>query len=547
MTPPNLTHIDAKRRAALLTVVDYAVEIDLTDGSGAPGEATYATTTTVRFACREPGARCWIDFVGPGVRSAVLNGSELDVSGYREDEGIALPELAADNELTVLATGGYTNTGQGLHRFVDPVDGSVYLYTQFETADAKRLFACFDQPDLKARYTLTVHAPRDWQVVSNTVAERITEGPGGAVTHQFAPSEIMSTYLVALMAGPYAHWHDEYIDERADGWGEHSAGHLLPRFAGSAHGRRPAVHRDQAGLRLLPHALRDSVPVRQVRPAVRSRVQRRRDGERRRGDVPRGLCLPLPGHPRALRAARRDRAARDGAHVVRRPGDHALVGRPVAERVVRHLGERRSARPRPPSTPQAWTTFANIEKTWAYRQDQLPSTHPIAADMPDVEAVEVNFDGITYAKGASVLKQLVAYVGREPFLAGLRAYFTAHAWGNATFDDLLAALEEASGRDLSDWGAQWLETTGLNTAASVVRASTPTAGSRAFEVVQGGARPGPGELRTHRIAVGIYDDDATAGSCAPTASRSTSPASAPRCRRWSECRAAGWCWSTTTT
>jgi aminopeptidase N len=156
---------------------------------------------------------------------------------------------------------------------------------------------------------------------------------------------------------------------------------------------------------------------------------------------------------------------------------------------------------------EAWTTFANVEKSWAYRQDQLPSTHPIAADIPDLQAVEVNFDGITYAKGASVLKQLVAYVGLEPFLAGLRDYFEAHKWGNATFDDLLSALEKASGRDLSDWGAQWLRTTGLN----LLRPSfevAPDGTFTSFEVVQGGARPGAGELRTHRVAVGVYDDAA---------------------------------------
>ena len=154
---------------------------------------------------------------------------------------------------------------------------------------------------------------------------------------------------------------------------------------------------------------------------------------------------------------------------------------------------------------EAWTTFANVEKSWAYRQDQLPSTHPVAADIPDLQAVEVNFDGITYAKGASVLKQLVAYVGLEPFLAGLRSYFTAHAWGNATFADLIGALEQASGRDLSDWGEQWLRTTGIN----MLRPSFDIDGEglfTRFEVVQGGARPGAGELRTHRIAVGIYDD-----------------------------------------
>jgi aminopeptidase N len=153
----------------------------------------------------------------------------------------------------------------------------------------------------------------------------------------------------------------------------------------------------------------------------------------------------------------------------------------------------------------AWTSFANIEKSWAYRQDQLPSTHPIAADIPDLQAVEVNFDGITYAKGASVLKQLVAYVGLEHFLDGLKVYFGKHAWGNATLSDLLGALEAASGRDLSWWSAQWLETTGLNSLSPRYEIAADGTFS-AFAVVQSGAKPGAGELRTHRVAVGVYDD-----------------------------------------
>ena len=183
-----------------------------------------------------------------------------------------------------------------------------------------------------------------------------------------------------------------------------------------------------------------------------------------------------------------------------------VVGRPVAQRVVRHLRERALPGARPPSTPRRGRPSRTSRSRWAYRQDQLPSTHPMAADIPDLQAVEVNFDGITYAKGASVLKQLVAYVGLEPFLAGLRAYFEAHKWGNATFDDLLGALEQASGRDLSGWGARGSKTTGLN----LLRPSFELADDGTFvrfEVVQGGARPGAGELRTHRIAVGVYDDD----------------------------------------
>jgi aminopeptidase N len=155
---------------------------------------------------------------------------------------------------------------------------------------------------------------------------------------------------------------------------------------------------------------------------------------------------------------------------------------------------------------EAWTTFANVEKSWAYRQDQLPSTHPVAADIPDLAAVEVNFDGITYAKGASVLKQLVAYVGLEEFLSGLRDYFRDHAFGNATFGDLLGALEKASGRDLSGWGQQWLKTTGLNTLRPDFDLGADGRFTR-FAIAQSGAQPGAGETRVHRMAVGIYDDD----------------------------------------
>ena len=210
MAPPNLTRVQAERRAALLEVAEYTVDLDLTDGAGAPGDTTFATRTTVRFTCREPGADSWIDFLGAELASATLNGTALDVAGYREDDGLALRALAADNELVVEATGRYMNTGEGLHRFVDPVDGAVYLYTQFETADCKRMFACFDQPDLKARYTLTVTAPPDWKVVSNATAQ--VERVGPAAVHRFATTEVFSTYLVALVAGPYAEWRDEHVD-----------------------------------------------------------------------------------------------------------------------------------------------------------------------------------------------------------------------------------------------------------------------------------------------------------------------------------------------
>jgi aminopeptidase N len=496
MAPPNLTRADAERRAALLDVAEYRVELDLTDGGGKPGEGRFATTTTVRFTCREPGAASWIDLVAAGVRRAVLNGVELDVSGYREEDGIALPDLAAENELLVEADGRYMNTGEGLHRFVDPVDGSVYLYSQFETADAKRMFACFDQPDLKARYTITVTAPEDWRVISNAPAESVEGG-----VHRFATTEVLSTYLVALIAGPYAEWRDEHRDDdgviplglycRAS-LAQHMDAERL--FTETKQGF-DYYHRN-FGVRY-PFAKYDQLFVPEFNAGAMENA---------------GAVTFLEDYVFRSRVTRPVYERR--AETVLHEMAHMWFGDLVTMRWWDDLWLNESfatfasvlCQAEATEYTEAWTTFATVEKSWAYRQDQLPSTHPVAADIPDLAAVEVNFDGITYAKGASVLKQLVAYVGLEPFLAGLRAYFAKHAWGNATFDDLLGALEQASGRDLSGWGAQWLRTTGLNLLRPAFEVGEDGAFT-SFEVVQGGARPGAGELRTHRIAVGVYDDD----------------------------------------
>ncbi|GAY12204.1 aminopeptidase N [Pseudonocardia sp. N23] len=497
MAPPNLTRADAELRASAIEVDSYTVDLDLTDGAGAPGETTFASATTVRFRGREPGSSTWIDFVGESVTSATLNGTALDVSGYREDDGIALPDLAADNELTVVATGRYMNTGEGLHRFVDPVDDGVYLYSQFETADAKRLFACFDQPDLKARYTITVTAPESWKVVSNAVADSVEGG-----VHRFATTEIMSTYLVALIAGPYAVWTDTYSD--GDGPDIPLGIYCRASLAEHMDAERMFTETKQGfgfyhrnfGVRY-PFGKYDQLFVPEFNAGAMENA---------------GAVTFLEDYVFRSRVTRflYERRAETILHEMA----HMWFGDLVTMRWWNDLWLNESfatwasviCQADATEYTNAWTTFANVEKSWAYRQDQLPSTHPVAADIPDLQAVEVNFDGITYAKGASVLKQLVAYVGLDAFLTGLRAYFTAHAWGNATFEDLLGALEKASGRDLSDWGAQWLRTTGLNMLRPSFDVDEHGRIVR-FEVVQGGARPGAGELRTHRIAVGVYDDE----------------------------------------
>jgi aminopeptidase N len=504
MAPPNLTRADAQARAALLQVADYTVALDLTDGAGKPGDTTFATDVIVRFAAREPGASSWIDFVGAQIRSATLNGVALDVADYREEDGLALPDLAAENELRVVALGRYMNTGEGLHRFVDPVDGNVYLYSQFETADCKRMFACFDQPDLKARYTITVSAPADWSVVSNAVIAETTEGVGGAAVHRFATTEILSTYLVALVAGPYASWHDTYSDPDDPGSGQVPLGlYCRASLAAYMDAERLFTETKQGfgffhrtfGVRY-PFGKYDQLFVPEFNAGAMENA---------------GAVTFLEDYVFRSRVTRPVYERR--AETVLHEMAHMWFGDLVTMRWWDDLWLNESfatfasvlCQAGATEYTEAWTTFANVEKSWAYRQDQLPSTHPVAADIPDLQAVEVNFDGITYAKGAAVLKQLVAYVGLEAFLAGLRAYFAAHAWGNATFADLIGALEKASGRDLSGWGEQWLRTTGLNMLRPSFDLDDDGAFTR-FEIVQGGARPGAGELRTHRIAVGIYDD-----------------------------------------
>ena len=501
MPAPNLTRDQAQQRAELLEVESYDIALDLTDGNGGPGERTFDSKTTIRFAAAEPGASSFVDIVAGAVRNATLNGTALDVSGYTEETGVELPSLAAANELVVDAECRYMNTGEGLHRFVDPVDDAVYLYTQFETADAKRMFACFDQPDLKATYRLTVTAPSDWKIVSNAPVESTEKTPEGATRTVFATSERISTYLVALIAGPYAEWHDQYTDEH----GTIPLG-IYCRASLAEHMDAERLFTEtKQGFGFYHKAFATPYPFRKYDQLF---VPEFNAGAMENA----GAVTFLEDYVFRSRVTRYayERRAETLLHEMA----HMWFGDLVTMRWWDDLWLNESfatfasvlSQAEATEYEHAWTSFANIEKSWAYRQDQLPSTHPIAADIVDLQAVEVNFDGITYAKGASVLKQLVAYVGLEHFLAGLRVYFGRHAWGNATLSDLLGALEEASGRDLSGWSAQWLETTGLNSLRP--KFDTDAEGRfTSFAVLQTGAKPGAGELRTHRIAVGVYDDD----------------------------------------
>jgi aminopeptidase N len=488
----NLTRDEAQERARLLAVESYSVELDLTTG-----EERFGSTTVTRFACTEPGASTFVDLHGAVVREVTLNGRALDPATYDEEKGrIPLPGLAADNELTIVADCAYSRSGEGLHRFVDPVDQGVYLYTQFETADAHRMYACFDQPDLKATFGLTVTAPEGWEVVSNSVPfdERPAGAPSGATRVRFAPTPRMSTYITALVAGPYHVVRDEH-----DGipLGVYCRASLAEHLDADE-----IIEVTKQGFDFFRRVFDQPYPF--------GKYDQLFVPEFNAGAMENAGCVTFL-EDYVFRSRVTDAAYERRAETILHEMAHMWFGDLVTMRWWDDLWLNESfatymsvlCQSEATRWTGSWTTFANLEKAWAYRQDQLPSTHPISADIPDISAVEANFDGITYAKGASVLKQLVAYVGRDNFLEGVRRYFQRHAWGNTVLTDLLDALEETSGRDLTSWSKEWLETAGANTLRpSYEVAPDGTFGS--FAVLQEAPADHP-TLRSHRVAIGLYD------------------------------------------
>ncbi|OFT45075.1 aminopeptidase N [Brachybacterium sp. HMSC06H03] len=494
MSSENLTRDEARRRASFLSTDAYEIRLDLTTD-----ERTFRTETTLRFDAAE-AQETFLDLIAEEVHEIELNGDLLPDPASRFDGArVRLPALAEGaNTVRVLATGRYMNTGEGLHRFVDPVDDEVYLYTQFEVSDARRMFACFEQPDLKATYQLTVTAPDHWRVISNAPTPEPSAAGEGTATWAFSPTERMSTYLVALIAGNYQ-----------GGTGEVTArdGRTIPmgvfaRASLAGHvDAQDVIDVTRAGIEFYEDAFDQDFPFRKYDQVF----------------VPE-YNMGAMENPGAITYVESYVFRSDVADAVRERRDltilhelaHMWFGDLVTMRWWDDLWLNESfaeyastlASAEVTRWDDAWTTFALSEKSWAYQQDQLPSTHPIVADMVDLEAVETNFDGITYAKGASVLRQLVAYVGREEFFAGVRAYFAKHAWGNTELSDLLTELEATSGRDLTRWAQLWLQRSGVNTLAPVIEHDAEGAVSR-FAIRQTAPAEHP-VLRPHRLQVGGF-------------------------------------------
>ncbi|SDK98901.1 aminopeptidase N [Streptomyces indicus] len=505
MPGTNLTREEAQERARLLTVDSYEIDLDL---SGAQEGGTFTSVTTVRFACAEQNAESFIDLVADAVHEVVLNGKSLDVAAVFRDARIALRHLKqGDNVLKVVADCAYTNTGEGLHRFVDPVDGQAYLYTQFEVPDARRVFASFEQPDLKATFQFTVKAPSGWTVISNSP----TPEPKDDVW-TFAPTPRISSYITALIVGPYHSVHATY--EKGD--------HKVPLGIYCRPSLAEFLDADaifdvtRQGFDWFQEKFDYAYPF--------EKYDQLFVPEFNAGAMENAGAVTIRDQY-VFRSKVTDAAYEVRAETILHELAHMWFGDLVTmewwndlwlnESFATYTSIACQAYAEGSKWPHAWTTFANSMKTWAYRQDQLPSTHPIMADIRDLDDVLVNFDGITYAKGASVLKQLVAYVGMDEFFSGVQAYFKAHAFKNTRLSDLLGALEETSGRDLKAWSKAWLETAGINILRPHIETDangtiTSFAVRQEAPALPAGAKGEP-TLRPHRIAIGLYDLDDASG------------------------------------
>ncbi|MFD8044460.1 aminopeptidase N [Streptomyces chartreusis] len=501
MPGENLSRDEARERAALLSVDGYDVSLDVRsalgdEGSENGGPRTFRSVTTIRFRCNEPGATSFADLIAPSVTAVSLNGKDLDPSEVFDGSRIVLEDLAADNELVVDAQCAYSRTGEGLHRFVDPEDGEVYLYTQYEPADSRRVFANFEQPDLKAPFRFEVRAPQAWTVWSNGSGE-LADG-----TWRFAETKPISTYITCVVAGPYHYVTDSYERTLADG-----STLRIPLGAMCRKGLAPYFDADdiflvtKQGLDFFHEHFDYPYPF----------------GKYDQAFVPEYNlgAMENPGmvtfREEFVFRGKVTQASYEGrANVILHEMAHMWFGDLVTmvwwddlwlkESFADFMGT--FANVGATRFKNAWITFANRRKAWAYRADQLPSTHPITADIRDLQDAKLNFDGITYAKGASVLKQLVAYVGQDAFLEGARRYFKRHAYGNTRLGDLLSVLEETSGRDMGAWARSWLQTAGVNSLTPQVLLDGEGRVSE-LAVVQEAAESHP-ELRPHRVAVGLY-------------------------------------------
>ena len=506
MQNENLSRDEAASRSDLISTSSYDVSLDLRNAADHTCPV-FTSQSVITFTCREPGASTFVDFISADIHSVLLNGKPQKVSDIVSGARITLDNLAADNQVIITGSARYSRSGEGMHRFVDPADGQTYLYTQYEPADARRVFANFEQPDLKASYTFHVIAPSEWTVASNGAETGRTEltSAAGLSRFDFAPTKPISTYITTILAGPYFSARDRWNRVLEDGSNLEIPLSIFCRASlAESFDSENIFELTKRGLDFFHGLFGYPYPFGKYDQAF---VPEYNLGAMENP----GLVTFTEAY--IFRSRATDAQYQGRATTLLHEMAHMWFGDLVTmfwwddlwlkESFADYMGSLAVAEAT--EWKDAWVSFANGRKAWAYLQDQLPTTHPIVADIRDLEAAKQNFDGITYAKGASVLKQLVAYVGFDSFIAGSREYFRDHAFGNTSLKDLLHALGAASDRDLGSWSEQWLQTSGLSTLSMDVEVHDGLV--TAAVIIQDAVDPVTGEQqpRPHRLKLGAYN------------------------------------------
>ncbi len=490
----NLSRAEAKERSAHISVDSYQVTLDVTTGA-----ETFYAKTVAKFSCNKVGYETFIDAAGKKIISATLNGTAVDASNF-DGTTLFLKNLAAENELIIEIEAVYSKSGEGLQRSVDPSDNEVYLYSQGETAYIRHMYPCFDQPDLKATFTLTVTTPKHWEAISNNPVAKKTDTADAKTIWEFKTTPRIPTYITALIAGPYSHVHQTYKGSKDIEMGIYAR-------------KSMAKYIDQDEIFLITEQGFDYFEKTFGLAYPFEKYDQIAVVDFNFGAMENAGAVTFREDLLIFRSKVTERMYNARANTILHEMAHMWFGDMVTMSWWDDLWLNESfaewssylALVEGTRFTNSWAGFNSERKNWAYRQDQLTSTHPIVADMVDIEAVNANFDGITYAKGASVLQQMVAHVGRENFIKGLQKYFAKHAWKNTTLQDLLVELEATSGRSLAPWTTTWLQTAGVNTLRPVLQISGDTYSSVAISQEVPAMPVGSEELRPHRLAVGLYD------------------------------------------
>ena len=500
MSGENLTRIEAEERSNLVTTNHYRIELDL---SG-PDEKTYWSGTTVSFGASKVGGATFIDAIAEKITRVELNGVDLDPTKVYDGYRIKLANLQAENTLNVEGFFRYTNTGIGMHRFVDPADGNIYLYSHFEPADSRLMYAVFEQPDLKANFDFVVTAPEAWTVIGNQPVANV-EGVGqGKRKWFFTSTPRVSSYITALVAGPYHGVQGQLTTSggRVVPMGVYCRQSLKefvePEYMMDVTAKGVAFYESKFGVDF-PFDKYDQIYTPEYNMGAMENAGCVTYNEKYifRGQQPIAL------HERRVITILHELAHMWFGNLVTMKWWNDLWLNESFAEYISHWATAEVS-----EFTDAWSTFTALEKLGAYTDDQLPTTHPIVNPINNLMDVEASFDHITYGKGASALKQLVAFVGQDNFVAGLGNYFRKHAWGNTVLDDLLSEIEEASGRDLRSWAADWLETAGVNTLSPAITVDGDGK-ILGLAVTQGAVSEYP-TIRAHKIGVGFYNlvDDA---------------------------------------